>query len=148
MTHIIDSDPSCHREALGEQVWKDAMTEEYQSILKNDVWDVVTRPEGKFVVTSKWIYKIKHVADGSIKKYKARFVSRGFSQVEEVDYDETFSPVSRYIFIRSIIALAASMGWKLHQIDVKTTFLNGEIEEEVYIGHPKGFVVHNEISHV
>jgi hypothetical protein len=148
MTHIIDSEPSCHGEASGEQVWQDAMTEEYQSILKNDVWDIVPRPEGKSVVTSKWIYKIKHAADGSIEKYKARFVARGFSQVEGVDYDETFAPVARYTSIRSIIALAASMGWKLHQMDVKTTFLNGEIEEEVYIEQPEGFVIHNEKSHV
>jgi hypothetical protein len=99
MIHIIDSEPSCHGEASGEQVWQDAMTEEYQSILKNDVWDVVPRPEGKYVVTSKWIYKIKHVVDGSIEKYKARFVARGFSQVEGVDYDETFAPVARYTSI-------------------------------------------------
>jgi hypothetical protein len=94
MSHIIDSEPSCHGEATGEQVWQDAMTEEYQSILKNDVWDIVLRPEGKSVVTSKWIYKIKHAIDGSIEKYKARFVARGFSQVEGVDYDETFAPVA------------------------------------------------------
>jgi hypothetical protein len=94
MTHIIDSEPSFHGEASGEQVWKDAMTEEYQSILKNDVWDDVPRLQGKSVVTSKWIYKIKHAVDGSIEKYKPRFVSRGFSQVEGVDYDETFAPVS------------------------------------------------------
>jgi hypothetical protein len=109
------------------------MSEEYQSILKNDVWDIVPRLEGKSVVTSRWIYKIKHAADGSIEKYKVRFVSRGFSRVEGVDYDETFAPVALYTSIRSIIALAVSMGWKLHQMDVKTSFLNGEIEEEVYI---------------
>jgi hypothetical protein len=125
MTHIIDSEPTCHGEASGEQVWQDFMTEEYQSIIKNDVWDVVPRPEGKSVVTSKWIYKIKHVVDGSIEKYKARFVARGFSQIEGVDYDATFAHVARYTSIRSIIALAASMGWKLHQMDVKTFFLNG-----------------------
>jgi hypothetical protein len=94
MTHIINSNLSCHGEDLGEQVWKDAMTEEYQSILKNDVWDIVLRPEGKFVVTSKWIYKIKHAVDGSIEKHKARFVAKGFSQVEGVDYDKTSSPVA------------------------------------------------------
>jgi hypothetical protein len=125
MTHIIDSETNFHGEASGEQVWKDSITEEYQSILKNDVWDFVPRPKGKYVVTSKWINKIKHVVDGSIEKYKARFVARGFSQIEVVDYDETFAPVAKYTFIWSIIALAASMGWKLHQMDVKTTFLNG-----------------------
>jgi hypothetical protein len=99
MAHIIDLEPTCHGEASGEQVWKDAMTEEYQSILKNDVWDVVPRPKGKSTVTSKWIYKIKHAADGSIEKYKARFVARGFSQIEGVDYDETFASVAIYTSI-------------------------------------------------
>jgi hypothetical protein len=68
MTHITDSEPTCQGEDSGEQVWKDSMTEEYQSILKNDVWDVVTRLEGNFVMTTRWIYKIKHPADGSIEK--------------------------------------------------------------------------------
>ena len=108
--------------------------EEYESIMKNDVWEVVLRPDGKSVVTSKWIFKIKHAADGSIDKYKARFVARGFSQKEGVDYDETFAPVARYASIRTIMALSLAMGWRLHQMDVKTTFLNGEIEEEVYVG--------------
>ena len=82
MSHIIDTEPSCQGEAVGQQIWQDAMTEEYQFIMKNDVWDIVLRPEGKSVVTSKWIYKIKHAIDGSVEKYKARFVARGFSQVE------------------------------------------------------------------
>jgi hypothetical protein len=85
------------------------------------------------VVTSKWLYKLKHVADGSIEKYKARFVDRGFSQVEGVDYDETFASVSRYTSIRVVISIAAEMGWKIHQMDVKTAFLNGLIEEDIYI---------------
>jgi hypothetical protein len=78
--------------------------------LKNDVWDIVPRPEGKSVVTFKWIYKINHAADGIVDKYKARFLARGFSQVEKIDYEETFSPVARYTSICTIIALAASMG--------------------------------------
>ena len=79
MSHIIDTKPSYHGEAAKQQFWKDAMTEEYQSIMKNDVWDIVPRPKGKSVVTSKWIYKIKHATDGSIEKYKEIFVARGFS---------------------------------------------------------------------
>jgi hypothetical protein len=148
MSSIIDSEPSSFEEAAGQQVWKDAMMEEYQSIMKNDVWDIVLRPEGKSVVTSKWIYKIKHVADGSIEKYKARFVARGFSQKEGVDYEETFAPVTRYTSIRVVISLASVMGWRIHQMDVKTTFLNGVIEEEVYIEKPQGFEVHGRESHV
>ena len=76
------------------------MIEEYQSIMKNDVWDVVPRSQGKFVVTSKWIYKIKYAADGSIEKYKAGFVALGFSHKEGIDYEETFAHVARYTSIR------------------------------------------------
>jgi hypothetical protein len=95
MSHIIDSKPSCYEEAFSQPAWRDAMMEEYQSIMKNDVWDIVPRPERKSVVTSKWIYKIKHTADGSIEKHKERFVARGFSQVEGIDYEKTFAPVAR-----------------------------------------------------
>eukprot|EP00253_Pinus_taeda_P010262 PITA_10262 len=116
--------------------------------MKNDVWEVVPRPEGKSVVTSRWLYKVKHAADGSIEKFKARFVARGFSQVEGVDYEETFAPVARYTSIRSIISIAAEMVWKIHQMDVKTAFLNGFIQEEVYIEQPQGFEVHGKESHV
>jgi hypothetical protein len=99
---VIDSEPSTFFEASKHQVWKDAMNEEYDSILKNDVWTVVPRPHGKSVVTSKWIYKIKHATNGNIEKYKARFVVRGFSQKEGIDYDEIFAPVARYTSIRII----------------------------------------------
>eukprot|EP00253_Pinus_taeda_P025972 PITA_25972 len=84
-------------------------------------------------LASRWLYKVKHAADGSIEKFKARFVARGFSQVEGVDYEETFASVARYTSIRSIISIAAEMGWKIHQMDVKTAFLNGFIQEEVYM---------------
>ena len=97
--------------------------------MKNDVWEVVPRPDGKSVVTSKCLFKIKHREDGSVEKHKARFVTRGFSQNEGIDYDETFTSVARYTSIKTIIAIASTMGWKLHQMDVKTTFLNGIIEE-------------------
>jgi hypothetical protein len=126
----------------------DVMMEEYQSIMKNDVWDIVLRPEGKSVVTSKWIYKIKHIVDGSIERHKMIFVARGFSQMEGIDYEKTFAHVARYTSIRMIISPAASMGWRVHQMDVNTNFLNGEIEEEVYIEQPNGFVIHEKESHV
>jgi hypothetical protein len=148
VSSIRESEPSTFEEASSRQVWRDAMMEEYNSIMKNDVWEVVPRPEGKSVVTSRWLYKLKHVADGSIEKYKARFVARGFSQVEGVDYDETFASVARYTSIRAVISIAAEMGWKIHQMDVKTAFLNGLIQEEVYIEQPLGFEVHERESHV
>ena len=83
------------------------------------------QPKRKSVVTSIWIYKIKHVANGSVDKYKARFVSHGFSQKEGIDYEDTFVQIAKYSTIISIISLASVLGWKLHQLDEKTTFLNG-----------------------
>ena len=97
--------------------------------MKNDVWEVVPKPEGKSVVSSKWIYKIKHTVDGSIEKQKARLVARGFSQKERIDYEETFAPIERYTSMRAIMALSSNTKWKLHQMDMKTTFLNGVIEQ-------------------
>jgi hypothetical protein len=148
VSSIWESKPSTFEEASSRQVWRDAMMEEYNSIMKKNVREVVPRPEGKLVVTSRWLYKLNHAADGSIEKYKARFVAQGFSQVEGVDYDETFATVARYTSIRAVISIAAEMGWKIHQMDVKIAFLNGLIEEEVYIEKPLGFEVHGRESHV
>jgi hypothetical protein len=100
MSELIEAEPSSFQEASEQQVWRDAMMEEYSSIMKNDVWEVVPRPEGKSVIGSRWIYKIKHVADGSVDKFKARFVAKGFSQKEGIDFSETFAPVARYSSIR------------------------------------------------
>jgi hypothetical protein len=142
MTNLFNAEPSTFEEAVKKKEWKEDMMEEYQSTMKNNVWEIVPRPEGKSIVTSKWVYKIKHVVDGSIDKYNVRFVARGFSKKEGEEYDEMFSLVSRYTSIRAIIYLAASMGWSLHQMDVNIVFLNGVIEEEVYIEQPQGFEVH------
>jgi hypothetical protein len=125
-----------------------AMIEEKQSIIKNNVWEIVPRPKSKDVVSSKWLFKIKHVVDGSIDKYKAKFVAHGFSQKEGIDYEETFTHVARYTSIRTIITLAAKMKWKLHQMNIKTAFLNGVIKEEVYIEQPQGFEVEDRKTHV
>jgi hypothetical protein len=148
MTKLLDEEPTTFEEAVQKGQWKEAMTEEHQSIMKNEVWEIVPRPKEKSMVTSKWVYKIKHAADESVDKYKAIFVARGFSHKEGEYYDETFSPVARYTSIRAIISLDASMGWNLHQMDVKTTFLNVAIEEEVYIEQTQGFEVHSRDTHV
>jgi hypothetical protein len=145
---IIDAEPTSYEEVVKKKEWNDAMGEEYQSIIKNDVLDVVPRPKEKTIVSSKWIYKTKHSVDGSIEKYKAIFVALGFSQKEGLDYEETFAPVARYTSIRAILALAIVKKWKVHQMDVKTNFLNGVIEEEVYVEQPHGFETHNSQTHV
>ena len=100
------------------------------------------------MVGSRWIYKVKQAVDGSVEKYKVIFVAQGFSQFEGIDYEETFTPVVRYSSIRSILTLSAQMGWHIHQMDVKTTFINGVIEEEVYVEKPKGFETFDSELHV
>eukprot|EP00253_Pinus_taeda_P027677 PITA_27677 len=116
--------------------------------MKNGVWEIFPRPSDNSVVTSKWIYKIKHVVDGSIDKYKAIFVARVFSQKGGIDYEETFVPNARYTTIRSLVLLATIMGCNIHQMDMKTTFLNETINEEVYIEQPRGFEENNRDTHV
>ena len=132
MCDLLEKEPTCFEEAIQKIEWVDAMIEEYQSIMKNKVWEIVPRPKNKDVVSSRWLFKIKHATDVSIDKYKARFVASGFSQKEGIDYEETFTPVARYTSIRTIIALATKMKWKLHQMDVKTTLLKQ--------GHRRGSV--------
>lgn len=138
MTNLIEAEPSSYEEVVDHQVWKYAMIEEYQSILKNDVLDVVPRPEGKNTVTSKWIYKIKHAVDGSVEKFKARFMARGFSQKEGEYYDGTFAPVATYTSIRSIIALASITSWKSHQLDVKMPLWMGLLKKKYMLKNIKG----------
>jgi len=148
MGECVVTRPSSFKEVVQQSVWVDAMVEEYDSIVHNSVWDVVPTPEDKLVVSSHWLYKVNQFVDGSVEKHKAIFVACGFSQVKVIDYDETFSPIARYSSIRSILALSEQKGWKIHQMDVKTNFLNGMIEEEVYIEQPEGFDTFDHEPHV
>ena len=96
MSNCIVTEPSSFEEAVEDLSWVDAMVEEYDSIVRKNAWEIVPRPEGKSVVGLRWIYKVKQATDGSVEKYKARFFARGFSQIEGIDYEETFAPVARY----------------------------------------------------
>eukprot|EP00253_Pinus_taeda_P011456 PITA_11456 len=116
--------------------------------MKNGVWEIIPRSSDKSVVTSKWIYKIKQVVDGSIDIYKVRFVTRGFSQKEGIDYEETFAPTARYTTITSLVSLATTMGWNIHQMDVKEPFLNGTIDEELCIEQSESFEINSRDTHV
>lgn len=148
MRSIVQTEFHIFKEAVKHQVWKDTMNEEYESIMKNDFLDVVPRPKDKSVVISKWLYKIKYGAYGSVEKFKVSFVSQSFSQEEGVDYDEIFALVSRYTTIRSIISLTTSQGWNLHQMDVNTVFLHGSLNEEFYVEKFVGFEVEDQETHV
>lgn len=111
------------------------------SIEKNNTWDLVELPEGVKPIGLKWIFKIKRNADGTICKYKARLVVKGYVQKHGVDYDEVFAPVARMETIHLIIALAAAHSWDIHHLDVKTAFLHGELKEDVFVVQPERFIV-------
>ncbi|KAL1569026.1 hypothetical protein AAHA92_00559 [Salvia divinorum] len=121
--------------------WTEALDEEYKSMLFNDIWDIYPLPEGVKLIGCKWIFKTKRDSKGNVDKFKARLVAKGFTQKEGIDYKETFSPVSSKDSFRIIMALVAHFNLELHQMDVKTTFLNGELEETIYMEQPEGFVV-------
>lgn len=142
--NTVTTEPATVNEAMSgseKKQWKDAMKQEMDSIYSNDVWDLVSLPEGRKVVGNKWVFKKKLRADGTIERFKARLVAQGFSQQHGYDYDETFSPVIRFESVRTLIALAAQQGLKLHQMDVTAAFLNGKLDEEVYMKQPEGFVI-------
>ncbi|CAJ2653575.1 unnamed protein product [Trifolium pratense] len=120
--------------------WIDAMKDEMKSMTDNDVWDLVKLPEGKKPIGCKWIFKTKRDSKGNIERYKAHLVAKGFTQKEGIDYKETFSPVSSKDSLRIIMALVAHFDLELHQMDVKTAFLNGNIDETIYMVQPENFV--------
>nr|BBF90152.1 polyprotein -like [Oryza rufipogon]BBF90155.1 polyprotein -like [Oryza rufipogon] len=140
----MEDDPTSYEEAMRSarsSEWLEAMKDEMESMKLNDVWDLEEIPKGAKTVGCKWVYKTKYDSRGNIEKFKARLVAKGFTQREGIDYNETFSPVSCKDSFRIIMALVAHYDLELHQMDVKTAFLNGDLEEKVYMAQPKGFVM-------
>ncbi len=138
----MDNDPITMSEALSRpdgQKWKEAMVEEIESLKENEAWKLMDLPDGENVVDCKWVYKIKRDSDNNVS-YRARLVARGFTQREGVDYSETFAPVVRHSTLRLLIALTIELGLKITHLDVKAAFLNGYLEENVYMRQPEGFV--------
>lgn len=120
--------------------WSEAMKEEMSALQKNSTWTLVDLPKGRHPIGNKWVYTLKTDKDGNITKYKARLVAKGFTQREGIDYSDTFAPVVRYESIRVLLALAAKNDLEMAKFDVKTAFLNGDIEEDLYMIQPQGFV--------
>uniref|UniRef100_A0A2N9HLK9 Uncharacterized protein n=1 Tax=Fagus sylvatica TaxID=28930 RepID=A0A2N9HLK9_FAGSY len=131
-------EPHSYREAFSNPLWQAAMTEELDALSRNCTWDLVDLPSEKSVVGCKWVFKIKTRSNGSIERYKAHLVAKGFTQEYGIDYEETFAPVARLSSVRTLLAVAASCQWKLFQMDVKNAFLNGDLSEEVYMQPPPG----------
>ena len=139
----VKEEPKTVKDAMnGENQleWKEAMQNEIDSLKKHEVWDLVKLPAGRKAIGSKWIFKCKTNAEGDVERYKARLVAQGFNQKYGIDYEETFSPVVRFESVRTVLSLAANLGFKLHQMDIKTAFLNGELEEEIFMKQPEGFI--------
>ncbi|RVW82418.1 Retrovirus-related Pol polyprotein from transposon TNT 1-94 [Vitis vinifera] len=126
------------QEAFKYPKWKAAIDEEVRALEKNSTWEITDLPRGKKPVGCKWIFTIKYKADGNVDRYKARLVAKGFTQSYGIDYQETFAPIAKLNTVRVLLSLAANLDWSLHQLDVKNAFLNGDLEEEVYMDIPAG----------
>ncbi|KAE8676439.1 hypothetical protein F3Y22_tig00111614pilonHSYRG00169 [Hibiscus syriacus] len=133
------TEPETFEEASKSSEWMTAMKEEIDALQQNQTWDIVPKIKDVKPISCKWVYKIKRRPDGSIERYKARLVARGFSQQYGLDYDETFSPVAKLTTVRVLLALAANKDWNLWQMDVKNAFLHGELDREIYMTQPMGF---------
>lgn len=142
-SHLTET-PTTLKHALSspdQAKWKVAMETEMRSLRENEVWELVKLPPGRKTVGSKWVYKQKTGPDGSVERFKARLVAQGYTQQYGTDYDETFCPVVRQESLRVLLALSVQHGLKLHQVDVTTAFLNGALEEEVFMRQPEGFEI-------
>ncbi|GKC80377.1 retrovirus-related pol polyprotein from transposon TNT 1-94, partial [Tanacetum coccineum] len=140
--------PKNYKEALTQAGWIEAMQEELHEFERLEVWDLVPPPDKAFVISLKWIYKVKLDELGGILKNKARLVAHGYRQEEGIDFEKSFAPVARLEAIRIFLAFAAHMNMVIYQMDVKTAFLNGNLREEVYVSQPDGFVDPDKPNHV
>lgn len=146
-SYVIDAvegelnDPQNINEALtspNADKWKQAIKSELDSMKENDVWQIVNRPAAKVVIGTRWVFKIKRNSNNELERFKARLVAKGYNQKYGIDYYETFSPVVRVQTLRAIFAIAANCDLEVHQIDIDTAFLNGKLEEEIYVEAPPG----------
>ena len=140
---ITDNDPLTYKHAREDpdiERWLEAMNLEMESMYSNSVWELVDLPDEVRPIGCKWIYKRKRGVDGKVETFKARLVAKGYTQQEGVDYEETFSPVAMLKSIRILLSIAACLDYEIYQMDVKTAFLNGYLEESIYMVQPEGFI--------
>lgn len=139
-THLtLLKEPTSFSQAITDPKWRDAMQHEIAALQANNTWTLMPLPSHKRPIGCKWVYKIKLKPDGTVERYKARLVAKGYSQIEGVDYKETFAPMAKLVTVRVLLSIAALQGWHLHQLDVNNAFLHGDLDEDVYMTLPPGF---------
>lgn len=138
----IDSndEPKNFHQAVQDPRWREAMQKEIKALEENSTWTLEQLPSGKRAIDSKWVYKVKYKPNGEVERYKARLVAKGFTQIPGVDFHDTFAPVAKLVTVRSLLAVATKRDWIIHQLDVNNAFLHGELNEEVYMKVPQGFL--------
>jgi hypothetical protein len=137
-----ETEPQTYEEPLAgpdAELWRRAMDEEFASLLENGTWELEKLPDGFKALPMKWVYKITRDANGNIERYKARLVAKGYLQKQGVDFEEVYASVSKHTTLRALLADVAARHMELHQLDVKTAFLNAELEEEIYMQQAQGY---------
>jgi hypothetical protein len=139
---VVDTEePTSFQEAQAHECWRKAMLDEMMAIEANGTWKLEEAPTGVRLIGLKWVFKTKRDAAGIITKHKARLVAKGYVQQQGVDFDEVFASVVRLESVRLLLVHAAGKGWPIHHMDVKSAFLNDELQEEVYVMQPPGFII-------
>jgi hypothetical protein len=134
-------EPASYHDAILHPEWQHTMVEESVALEQTDMWDLVPCPSCVRLITCMWVYKVKTHSDGSLQRYKARLVARGFQQEQGWDYDETFAPIAHMTTIHSLLVVASVREWSISQLDVKNDFLNGELRDNVYMRPPPGYSI-------
>jgi len=135
-------------QALRDPRWRNACTDEFNAVTRNHTYDLVPPVPGQNVIDTKWIFTLKYLPNGNIDRYKARLVARGFNQKYGLDYAETFSPVIKSTTVRLVLEQAVRHDWCIRQLDVNNAFLQGTVQDEVYVSQPPGFVDQDRPHHV
>jgi hypothetical protein len=145
---IEDAELASFNEAEKEAAWQAAMREEMKAIEDNDTWEITSLPTDHRAIGLKWVYKVKSNEAGDIMRHKVCLVAKGYVQCADIDFDEVFAPVACLESVHMMVALEAHEGWEVHQMDVKSVFLNDAIKEEVYVQQPHGFIIPGSESNV